>query len=196
MDMAHLMHSSKHSMHRRYRVRIVECQLVNIGPTPSITAGHEFNIKIESPVAFHVCIILKPRIVWICISGSKNCIITENLSLAIFFELLHKRIIPHSAFKLDIFDSLNFTIRIVGILNQSLHVIQNGHIGSVTFVDNTLDFCFVSGPIPDHSINDTVINKIIKILDSMIYKILANVCIIALALRLINRRCDLLRVII
>ena len=196
MDMAHLMHSSKHSMHRRYRGCIVECQLVNIGPTPSISASHEFDIKIEGPVAFHVCIILKPRIVWICISGSKNCIITEYLSLAVFFELLHKCIVPHSTGKLDIFDSLYFTLRIVGIPNQSLHVIQNGHIGSVAFVDDTLDFCFASGLISNYCINDTVIDKIIKIFDSMIYKILTDVCIIALALRFVNRRGELLSVII
>lgn len=126
--MTHLTHPSKHSVHRRYRVRIIECQLVNIGSTPSITASHEFDIKIEDPVTFHVCIILKPSIVWICISVSKNCIITEYLSLAILFKLLHKCIIPHSAGKLDIFDSLYLTLRIIGILNQSIHVIQNGHI--------------------------------------------------------------------
>lgn len=196
MNMSHLRHPSKHSMHRRYRVCIVKCQLVNIGSTPSITASHEFNIKIESPVAFHVCIILKPRIVWICISSSKNSIITEYLSLAILFKLLHKCIVPHSTGKLDIFDSLYLALRIVGILNQSIHVIQNGHIGSVAFVDDTLDFCLASGPIPNYSINDAVIDKIIKILDSMIYKILTYVCIIALALRFINRWRELLSMII
>lgn len=194
--MSYLTHPSKHSMHRRYRVRIVKCQLVNIGSTPSITASHEFNIKIEGPVAFHVCIILKPRIVWICVSSSKNCIITENLGFAIFFELLHKCIVPHSTGKLDVFDSLDFTLRIIGMFDNSFHIIQNWHIGSVAFVDDTLDFCFISGLIPDNSVNDTVIDKIIKILDSMIYKILANVCIIALTLRLINRWRELLSVII
>lgn len=196
MNMSHLRHPSKHSMHRRYRVRIVKCQLVNIGSTPSITASHEFDIKIKGPVAFHVCIILKPRIIWICISGSKNSIITENLGFTIFFELLHKCIVPHSTGKLDVFDSLNFTLRIVGIFDNSFHVIQNWHIGSVAFVDDTLYFCSAIGPIPDHGVNDTVIDKIIKILDFMIYKILANVCIIALALRLINRWSELLSVII
>lgn len=92
--------------------------------------------------------------------------------------------------KLDIFDSFYLTLRIVGIPNQSIHVIQNWYIGSIAFVDDTLDFCVTSGPISNYSINDTVIDKIIKILDSMIYKILTDVCIIALALRLINRRCD------